>query len=210
MVERDEVGSRFDPMLAKIVARGEDRAEALDRLARALDDTVVLGLTTNLQFLRWLVREPAVRAGAIRTDTLERFWPPDDWAVRAQIPDAAWSAAAAALQPDDAADPWRGGWRLNATPAVPLESDGEAHIAEPGAADGVTWVRVGDVVHVDVDGRSVAIRLAAPPDVDRAAHRRGGRARVVGRWTSVAPMPGQVRSVEVAARGVGRRRATRS
>ena len=51
-----EVGGRFDPMLAKIIAWGADRDEALARLTAALDDTVVLGLVTNLRFLRWLVR----------------------------------------------------------------------------------------------------------------------------------------------------------
>ncbi len=58
IVAGTDVGDRFDPMLAKIVAGGRDRAEALGRLARALDETVVLGLTTNLRFLRWLVRQP--------------------------------------------------------------------------------------------------------------------------------------------------------
>ena len=52
----------------------------------SLDDTVVLGLTTNLRFLRWLVREPVVRDGEARIDTLERIWPPDDWAERTQLP----------------------------------------------------------------------------------------------------------------------------
>ncbi len=83
----DEVSDRFDPMLAKIVAHGRDRQEALARLAGALDDTVVLGLTTNLRFLRWLVRQPAVTSGEARIDTLDRIWPPDDWQDRTAIPD---------------------------------------------------------------------------------------------------------------------------
>ncbi len=69
------VGGRFDPMLAKIVAHGRDRAEALGRLTAALDETVVLGLTTNLRFLRWLVRQPTIVAGEARIDTLARQWP---------------------------------------------------------------------------------------------------------------------------------------
>src|SRR5512143_2522820 len=87
----EEVSGRFDPMLAKIVAHGTSRAEALDRLREALDSTRLLGLVTNLRFLRWLVREPAVRDGQVRTDTLERIWPPDDWATRTTLPDAAWA-----------------------------------------------------------------------------------------------------------------------
>ena len=82
-----EIGDRFDPMLAKIVAWGPDRATAFERLAGALDATVVLGVVTNLRFLRWLVRQPVVLAGEARTDTLDRIWPPDDWSARAEIPD---------------------------------------------------------------------------------------------------------------------------
>ncbi|MEX2183967.1 MAG: biotin/lipoyl-containing protein, partial [Chloroflexota bacterium] len=200
--EGDEVGSRFDPMLAKIIARGDDRVDALDRLARALDETIVLGLTTNLRFLRWLVREPAVRAGQVRTDTLEGIWPPDDWAARAAIPDRAWAAAAHRLaNGGDAPDPWRGGWRLNAAPTLRLASDDEVRsvpaVAGGDAAAAVTAVRVADTVHVDVDGRSVPFTIAAPPDVDRAA-RVATRAHGGGPVDVVAPMPGSVVAVHVA------------
>ena len=46
-------------MIAKLIAHGESRAEALERLTEALDATVAEGVTTNLPFLRWLVRHPA-------------------------------------------------------------------------------------------------------------------------------------------------------
>ncbi len=81
----------------------------------ALDATAVLGLTTNLRFLRWLVRQPAVTGGQARIDTLERIWPPDDWAARTAIPDEAWSVAA-----DDLG---AGGWRLNGPATVRLATD---------------------------------------------------------------------------------------
>ena len=93
----DEIGGRFDPMLAKIIAWGPDRRTALARLATALDETVVLGVVTNLRFLRWLVRQPVVLDGEARTDTLDRIWPPEDWAERTAVPDELWAAAAAAL-----------------------------------------------------------------------------------------------------------------
>src|SRR6266542_5786349 len=92
-----KIGPRFDPMLAKIVAAGRDREEAFELLARALDETTVLGLTTNLRFLRWLVRQPVVLDGQARIDTLDRIWPPDDWAERAAIPADAWGTAARLL-----------------------------------------------------------------------------------------------------------------
>jgi acetyl-CoA/propionyl-CoA carboxylase biotin carboxyl carrier protein len=188
--EGEAVGSRFDPMLAKIIARGTDRADALDRLARALDATVVLGLTTNLRFLRWLVREPAVVQGQVRTDTLDRIWPPDDWAARTTIPDAAWSTAAALLT---GGDPGRDGWRLNASPSIRLAAGDDERAVSTAVDPTVDAVRIGDTVHVDVDGRSVEITLAPPPDVDRAA--RAAAHHVGGPVDLIAPMPGQVLAV---------------
>jgi acetyl-CoA/propionyl-CoA carboxylase biotin carboxyl carrier protein len=193
--EGDDVGGRFDPMLAKIVAHGRDRVEAFDRLAQALDGTVVLGLVTNLRFLRWLVRQPVVRDGQARIDTLERIWPPEDESERAGPPEGAWSMAALAL----ADSPARDGWRLNGPPALRVAAGAEVRtvmigVTPPG--DPVEFVRVGDVVHVDVGGRSVAFELAPPPDVDRAAraaaHGHGG-----GPADLIAPMPGVVTVVHV-------------
>ena len=74
----DAVTGRFDPMLAKVVAHGSSRREALARLTTALDATVVLGLTTNLRFLRWLVRRPEVVRGEARIDTLDVTWQPGE------------------------------------------------------------------------------------------------------------------------------------
>ena len=67
VAEGDEVGVAYDPMIAKLIAHGETRDEALDRLADALAETEVAGVTTNLPFLRWLVRHPRVRAGETTT-----------------------------------------------------------------------------------------------------------------------------------------------
>src|SRR5207244_11448319 len=65
--EGDEIGIAYDPMIAKLIAHAETRDEALDRLAAALRDTAVEGVTTNLPFLRWLVGHPALRAGEAPT-----------------------------------------------------------------------------------------------------------------------------------------------
>src|SRR5207302_771877 len=55
VAEGDEVGVAYDPTIAKLIASGETRVEALGRLASALAETEVEGVTTNLPFLRWLV-----------------------------------------------------------------------------------------------------------------------------------------------------------
>ncbi len=63
----DAVTPHYDPLLAKLVARGPSRAAALARMARALDDTRIEGLSTNRDFLRRLVAHPRFRAGRIST-----------------------------------------------------------------------------------------------------------------------------------------------
>jgi acetyl/propionyl-CoA carboxylase alpha subunit len=73
--EGDEIGTAYDPMIAKLVAHAPTRDEALARLGAALAETEVRGVTTNLPFLRWLVAHPAVRAGATTTAFLEEHPP---------------------------------------------------------------------------------------------------------------------------------------
>ena len=73
--EGDEVGIAYDPMIAKLIAHGATRDEALDRLAAALAETEVAGVTTNLPFLRWLVAHPALRAGETTTAFLAEHPP---------------------------------------------------------------------------------------------------------------------------------------
>jgi acetyl-CoA/propionyl-CoA carboxylase biotin carboxyl carrier protein len=69
------VGSDYDPMLAKVIAYGDDRAAALQKLDRALADTAVLGVTTNAEFLRFLLADPDVAAGRLDTGLLDRRAP---------------------------------------------------------------------------------------------------------------------------------------
>jgi acetyl-CoA/propionyl-CoA carboxylase biotin carboxyl carrier protein len=192
----DEVTSRFDPMLAKVIAHGADRREALARLTHALDETVVLGVTTNLRFLRWLVRRPEVVRGQARIDTLDATWPPrpDGPESRTAIPDAAWAEAARILG--------AGGWRLNGPARARLVADDgtERSVAASSspAAPPIAAIRAGSAVHLDVGGRSVAFRVAPPPDVDRAARAAAAHAHGGGPTDVVAPMPGSVLAVHVA------------
>ena len=65
-----EVGTSYDPMLAKVIVHGEDRADALDRLDAALADSRVDGIETNLGLLRAATAAPAVREAVHTTATL--------------------------------------------------------------------------------------------------------------------------------------------
>src|SRR5215813_3252313 len=66
------VTSHYDPMISKLSAWAPARSEAIARLACALDQYVVTGLTTNIAYLRSILRHPAFAAGAYDTGLLER------------------------------------------------------------------------------------------------------------------------------------------
>ncbi|MGW2044323.1 acetyl/propionyl/methylcrotonyl-CoA carboxylase subunit alpha [Streptomyces sp. NPDC001858] len=116
--EGTEVGSLYDPMLAKVIAYGPDRETALRKLRAALAQTVTLGVPTNAGFLRRLLAHPAVVAGELDTGLVERVV---DELVASEVPGEVYAAAAllrqAALAPAPAAgwaDPFSAadGWRL--------------------------------------------------------------------------------------------------
>ncbi|HZA11079.1 acetyl/propionyl/methylcrotonyl-CoA carboxylase subunit alpha [Mycobacterium sp.] len=69
------VGSDYDPMLAKVIAHAADRATALRGLDRALAGTAVLGVVTNIEFLRFLLSDADVAAGRLDTGLLDRRLP---------------------------------------------------------------------------------------------------------------------------------------
>jgi acetyl/propionyl-CoA carboxylase alpha subunit len=116
----DEVSVHYDPLLAKIVCWGRERAESIERMAAALRRTVVLGVVTNLARLRAIVDAPAFRAGELHTGFIDEHL--SELAPDASPPPEALAAAAAALHASQAPggvvpaapDPWQSltGWRL--------------------------------------------------------------------------------------------------
>ena len=141
VAEGDEVGVSYDPMIAKLIAHGDTRADALAQLRRALAETHVEGLTTNLPFLRWLVAHPALRAGQTTTAFLQEYPPLSEPPPR--LP----------------AGPWKGAWRLNlpppaAAPPPDLESAARQHGTRSVEESALTAPMPGTVIKV----------LAAPGD----------------------------------------------
>ncbi len=166
-----EVSTAYDPMLGKVVAVGATRETARRGLVAALDDCAVLGLTTNLGFLRALAASDAFRDGEVDTGWLDRH--PDG--VRPPDPElpalvAAWAVADQPDQPDLArprpADPFAvpDGWRLGGPSAptrVELVVGGERRayavsadrVGLAGRERTVRPVSVeGAVVRIEVDG----------------------------------------------------------
>jgi acetyl/propionyl-CoA carboxylase alpha subunit len=88
VAEGDEVGTGYDPLIAKLVADGATREEALDRLAAALAETEVEGVVTNLPFLRWLLAHPVFRAGEATTAFLTEHPPLS--APSSRLPEPVW------------------------------------------------------------------------------------------------------------------------
>ncbi|WP_231919173.1 acetyl/propionyl/methylcrotonyl-CoA carboxylase subunit alpha [Microterricola viridarii] len=103
-----EIGSHYDPMLAKVIAWAPDRASALARLDAALAHTVILGVDTNLAFLRGLLADPAVQAGALDTGLIARHLDAQatkSRAAAARVPGARAAAAQPAPPTDTAPAP---------------------------------------------------------------------------------------------------------
>jgi acetyl/propionyl-CoA carboxylase alpha subunit len=86
------VSPYYDPMLAKVIAWGRDRAEAVAKMRRALRDTVVLGVTTNISYLLDILNEPAFIDG--RTDTTFLSDHMMAWQPQVEAGDSDWLALA--------------------------------------------------------------------------------------------------------------------
>jgi acetyl/propionyl-CoA carboxylase alpha subunit len=133
--EGDEIGIAYDPMIAKLIAQGSTRDDALDRLRDALAETEVDGVTTNLAFLRWLVAHPVVRAGEATTAFLTEYPPLSAAPLRAPDP------------------PWRGPFRLNLSSPTPAAAPDVAtatasHDGPGGEQSAVTAPMPGTVIKV--------------------------------------------------------------
>lgn len=67
----DSISIHYDPLLAKVIARGPTRARAIDRLLQALDRTHVEGLHSNLAFLKRILMHPLFSHGRVHTQFVE-------------------------------------------------------------------------------------------------------------------------------------------
>lgn len=96
MLTTDEVSPFYDPMVAKVIAYGKTREDAIRLLARAVDDCVLLGVNSNKQFLVNLLRHPIVVAGDTNTAFIQQHFQ-DDSSLHKQVLSLESLAIAAAL-----------------------------------------------------------------------------------------------------------------
>ena len=159
------VTSNYDPMLAKVIAWGPDRAAAVHRLDRALAEVAVPGVTTNVAFLRALLADPDVQKGQLDTGLVERKL---DTLVTTGVAEEFFVAAALdrliELAPSGpAVDPWDvpTGWRLGGAGGVVFRlraGETDALVRVEGTPDSAV-VTVDDGEPVRVSARRAGDRL---------------------------------------------------
>jgi 3-methylcrotonyl-CoA carboxylase alpha subunit len=214
----DEVTPFYDPMIAKVIAYGATRAEAIDRLAGALDRTLVAGVRNNTGFLAALLRAETFRAGRHDTGFIEQNLAalaaaphgPDRGAIAAGAARllARERARLAEAASDDEPSPWdaEDAFQLSGPRAttLPLDADGHATAATVSWQGGAAVVTVDgeaaagdaqviegdDAVYVLRRGRQTVVRLRTLDPFDAAHLGEGGRV--------TAPMHGKVIEILVA------------
>jgi acetyl-CoA carboxylase biotin carboxylase subunit len=192
-----EVTPYYDAMVAKFIAHGRDRADAIRRLVRALDEVPLIGPVNNGRFLRDLLLHPQFRDAQLTTTRL------DEWAAagepllqRPAPPDAAWQLAAAlragphAQRPDSVARFTLTLQCQGATRTLPAPPTGLQILSIDGhgvrySSDGVQRRAIaivdGDTLHLALEGAVFAFTEPSPyPKQDTVADPRRARSPVAG------------------------------
>jgi len=229
----DSISPHYDPMIAKLIVWGADRAQAIARMRAALAEFHIVGLANNVDFLGRLMDNPAFVAASLDTGLIERERE-RLFCLESRVPEDMLAASCARVLADEASaagsrrDPFdaRSGWRLNYTytRTLTLASAHGVHdvlldygrdgwryrhgghdaplaiVAHEGSRLRLRFgdrqlsadvVRDGDDLHVFSGGRHRTLRL-----VDVIAHAGEHDGDAAG---LVAPMPGKVIAVHVAA-----------
>ncbi len=196
----DAITPHYDPMIAKLIVHGDDRADALTRLRTALDGFEIAGIATNLAFLARLAAHPSFADGAVDTGFVDRAAealtppaeraPPDVLAAAALAVahERATAARARAAQRGDPHSPWSAarGWRLN--------GDAREEIAFVDCDGAATVTVAGD--RLELPDGAVSARLLRPPADGRLAAEIDGRritANVVRYGDEIAVFAGAAR-----------------
>jgi acetyl-CoA/propionyl-CoA carboxylase biotin carboxyl carrier protein len=222
------VPTLYDPLLAKVIAHGPDRAQALRRLDRALGGLTLLGVHTNIGFLRRLLTDGDVRAGALDTglvarhlDQLATYPVPDHALVAAALRHLAARERALGRNAFDLPGGWRLGepartvLRLNvgdrtATVGVRGSSAAADVVIDAGPAADARATVDGDVTFVELAGRQRRYSIVEDGDTIWVGYQgaawalhhqerlQASRHVDAGGGPVVSPLPGTVVAVETA------------
>ena len=205
-----EVSPFYDPMIAKLVARGATREAALDQMTSALDATLIAGVRNNVGFLRALCASPEFRQGRVDTGYIDRNLAALGAVARQHADFGAAALGAAWLlapnQPEnetvDAASPWaaQGGFQLTGVRSltVPIAVDGERKDAivtygKEGMRVAVEgWVPAADAKAFEADGEVYVLRCGRQTRVRLQDFSAPTTHSASGDGTVRAPMHGKV------------------
>ena len=186
--EGGSVSPFYDPMIAKIIASGEDREEAIAALLDGIDDTEVWPVRTNAGFLGHLLAHPDFVAGKVDTGLIARE---GDALVTPDATDAEeLREVAAALCGSAGSDPWSAavGLRLSAPPRAQarlMDDSGQVHVV--------------DLREIEADEPSREVLLFDSGFARRYTLERveGGLHHSAADGAILSPMPGKIIAVEV-------------
>ena len=189
--EGDAISPFYDPMIAKLIARGDDREGAIGELAAILDEVEVWPVRTNAAFLFNALLEPEFGAADIDTGFIEKNL--DTLVPNPEPDDAIWRGAAmVALAEADQEQGDLAGFRLNAAARrrVTLGRAGEVRTISPddGEIAAVSGFSDGERLVVFYEGQAYEFALGS---------RGTGTSHGLHDGEIEAPMPGKVTAVEV-------------
>lgn len=151
--EGEAISPFYDPMIAKLIVHGDTREEALARLDEALAQMHIVGLATNVQFLRYVVRSPSFAQAKLDTALIPR----EEALLFRQEPVGLAMAAASAIaqtllgeKTAEGADPFsrRDGWQSHGVTVRPFEFEFRGEPAKAALTclhDGALQLTVGDL-----------------------------------------------------------------
>src|SRR5260221_2467767 len=193
IAQGDEVTAFYDPMIAKIIAHGPNRATAARRLAQACASIEVWPLRTNASFLTRTLASDAYLSGNVDTGFIEQQ--ADQLLPAPEPPPAARQAAARSLLAAHPDNPWSAltGFRSNADPdlTVPIRIAGTDCMVPLDGAPATATV-------ASVDGEQVVFCQGGAWPYSAPQIRSSADAAVPNGGAAASPMPGRVVSVEVA------------
>jgi 3-methylcrotonyl-CoA carboxylase alpha subunit len=208
--EGDAISPYYDPMIAKLIASGEGRDDAIDELAAMLDQVEIWPVRTNAWFMLNLLEDPAFRSGNMTTALVAERQ--DSLTSQPQIDEELLQIAGDGLTIMVAGGPEMSahfrevtdlrGFRLNSTPhrQVRVRVDGRPKIIELNHnADELLDVGWNRPAQLEADGKIIAFSHGCYFQVELDEQRGTGTSHGAHDGEIEAPMPGKVTAVEVAA-----------
>jgi 3-methylcrotonyl-CoA carboxylase alpha subunit len=189
VTQGDVISPFYDPMIAKLIVHGKDRAEALARMAQALAAFQVVGPATNVAFLSRLVTGEAFVSADLDTGLIERHHDslfPEPHSLPLTVLALAASSLVASASPANG-EPWSqlSGWRMNSTyqRSLALASEAGAQTIQLSYCRDALWLDAGDfrvplqdisvsqaAVHVRMDGLQLQGHVVRQQDIFHVFH----------------------------------------